>query len=61
MEVRGRLQALAALPLKTEGWVGPRAISDALEAQTLLSLLAIEPEILSCPVHCLVTILTMLS
>ena len=59
MEVSGHLHALAALPPKTEGWVGPRAILDALEAQTLLSLLTIETEFLSCPMHCLATILTM--
>lgn len=51
MEVSDHLHALAALPSKTEGWVGPRDILDALEAETLLSLLAIEPEFLSCPVH----------
>jgi len=61
MEVSGHLHALAALPPKTEGWVGPRAILDALEADSLLSLLEIEPEFLSCPVHCPATILTMLS
>jgi len=61
MEVSGHLRALAILPLKTEGWVGPRAILDASEAETLLSLLAIESKFLSCPVHCLATILTMLS
>jgi hypothetical protein len=40
--------------------VGPIATLNALEAQTLLSLLVIEPEFLNCPVHCLATILTML-
>ena len=51
MEGSDHLHALAPLPSKIDCWVGPRDILDALEAETLLSLLGIEPEFLSCPVH----------